>query len=310
MEDERLRVGAHSCELVGITAPPRFDRRQLQRLAEQVPCRVGQERLEPQPIGHSATERVGDADVAFADRLQQPGDATQSGGSQFERIRASVGESAEDDIDLLEPSKGSQPNTTAAGDEVSAAGEVIAEVRGEVRSLDEPRPLRLRSEQDRAWPGDIDGSNGRQRRTQIGEPSRQGADPETTEGLRVEARQHGAVHQRVTTPGRCVGVIAQQEPTPAAVANEIGGVQHQPRPRCGHPYRGQLVRTRTHHRRGRDHTVEQQSARSVEIVEHGIEHAGAWLSPRSMSRHSFAPMTYGTGSRPHGTPTSRSSWKT
>ena len=206
VEDERFRIGAHRGEPVGIAAPPRVDRRQLQRLAEQVPCRVGEERLQPQPIGHSATERVGDADVAFAHRLQQPGDATQSGGSQFERIRAGVGESAEDDIDLLEAAEGSQPNTTAAGDEVSAAGQVIAEVGGEVRSLDEARPLRLRSEQDRARPGDIDGSDGRQRRTQIGEPSRQRADAEadgTAPGRGATARCGSSARNHTRSVHRC-----------------------------------------------------------------------------------------------------------
>ena len=66
-------------------------------------------------------------------------------GRELERIGSGVGEAAEHDVDLLETAERAQPHPPATRDQVSAAGQVIAEVRGEVRRLDEARALRIRA---------------------------------------------------------------------------------------------------------------------------------------------------------------------
>ena len=110
--------------------------------------------------------------MPFAHRLQQSRHASRAGGPQLERIRPRVGQAAEHDVDLLQgrPSVRSQTRA-AASDEISAARQVIAEVRGEVRGLDEAGALRVGTEQDGPWAGD---------RLAVRRPSRRSADRRTS----------------------------------------------------------------------------------------------------------------------------------
>ncbi len=109
MEDESTRVGAHRGKPAGITAPPCVDRREFQRLTEQVACRVAEERLQPQPICDTAAERIGHATSPSWAACKSPVTPPRPEG-RLERIRSGVGEPAENHIDLLEPAEGSQPH--------------------------------------------------------------------------------------------------------------------------------------------------------------------------------------------------------
>ena len=91
-----------SSNAAGSPQPPGRDRRQLQRLAEQLAAEARQVAEQRARLEHARAERVGEQHVAAARAVGQAGDAERGIGAQLERVAVVVVLAAHDRVDALQ----------------------------------------------------------------------------------------------------------------------------------------------------------------------------------------------------------------
>ena len=198
---EPLRALPRVLERGRLAQPPGRDRRQLQRLAEQLAAEARQVAEQRARLEHARAERVGEQHVAAPRAIGQAGDAERGIGAQLERIAVVVVLAAHDRVDALQAVDRLQPDAVVAHRQVAALDEREAEVAGEQRVLEVGLVVRPRREQDdprrrrrRAAPSAAATSAGRRRSWRGAAPAARG----TSAGRR--ARRRGGSRARSPSP--------------------------------------------------------------------------------------------------------------
>ena len=205
LDDEALRALPRVLERGRLAQPPGGDRRQLQRLAEQLAAEARQVAEQRARLEHARAERVGEQDVAAPRAIGQAGDAERGIGAQLERIAVVVVLSAHDRMDALQAVDRLQPDAVVAHRQVVALDEREAEVAREQRVLEVGLVVRARREQDDARRAVAARRPVPQRRAQGVEEAGEVLHRQLAEHLREDARDDEAVLERVAGTRRRLG---------------------------------------------------------------------------------------------------------
>ena len=145
LDDEALGPAPGVVERGRLAEPPGRDRRQLQRLAEQLAAELRQEAEQRARLEHARAERIGEQHVAAPRAVGEAGDAERGVGAQLERIAVVVVLAAHDRVHALQAVDRLQPDAVVAHREVAALDQREAEVAREQRVLEVGLVVRARA---------------------------------------------------------------------------------------------------------------------------------------------------------------------
>ena len=202
-----------------LAEPPGRDRRQLQRLAQQLFGQLGQVAEQGAGLEHARAQRVAEQHVAAACAVGQAGHAEGRIGTQFERVAVVIVLAAQDRVHALQACHGLHPDAAAAHRQVAALDEREAEVARQQRVLEigfVERSRRQQYDQRRAIPVVTHRAGTRrptqQRFTQCVEERGQVLHVQVGEHLREHARHDEPVFERIARTGRRLGAVADNPP--------------------------------------------------------------------------------------------------
>ena len=268
-----------------LAAPPTGQRWQRQFLAQQV---AGDRRQKSQQGGRlekAGTRRIGDEDVARADRLQQAGHAQVRVGPQLERVQEFVVQPLEDAVHRLQAVQRLEVQALVAHREIAAFHQGQAQVAGQVGVLEIGLVVRARGEQHDARLA-LAGAHAAQSLDQGPVGGGQPLHLEVAEGLGEEARDDQPVFQQVAQARRGLRALRQHPPGAGRVARQVEGGDVQMRSARGpHAVQGAQVAGVALHEGRRQQVLGQQLLRPVHVRHDAIEqldplqHAGFDLAP-------------------------------
>ena len=259
-----------------LAEPPGCDRRQLQRLAEQLLAERRQIAEQCARLEHAGAERVGEHHRAAARAIGEAGNAERRVGTQLERVAVVVVLAAQDRVHALQPFDGLQPDAAIAHREVAAFDEREAEVAREQRVLEVGFVVRARREQHDLRRSVATRRPAQQRVAQRGEERREALHMQLAKHLRKDARDDEPVLERVAGTRRRLRAIARDPPVPVGRAREVGGVVQQVHAarRTNALHLMQITAVAEHHRR-RDRARAQQLLWAVDVGQHAVQQIGA-----------------------------------
>ena len=104
--DHQVEVGEREGKRCRLTQPPHVERRQAERLAEQMLAQPLEERHHRRRLDDARAQRIGERDPAAARGLDHAGDAQRRIGAQLQRIDEGAVEAAQQHVDGAEARQG------------------------------------------------------------------------------------------------------------------------------------------------------------------------------------------------------------
>ena len=259
-----------------LAQPPGGNRRQPQRLAEQLARELGQVAEQRARFEHAGAERIGEHHRAAARAVGEPGDSERGVGPQLERVAVVVVLAAQQRVDALQALYRLQPDLAVAYREVAPLDEREAEVARQQRVLEVRLVVRSRRQQADQRRAVAPGRPLTQRITQGVEERGEVLHVQVAEHLREHARDDEPVLQRIARARGRLRAVVDDPPAAVRRTRQVGRVVKQVHP-TRRPDTLHLVEKAAvaeHHRR-RDRAAAQQILRAVDVLEHAVEQLGA-----------------------------------
>ena len=283
LDDQLVEAAPRVVERGRLAQPPGRDRRQSQRLAEQLLAELGQVAQQGAGLEHTGTQRIRQQHGAATRAVGQARDTERRIGAQFQRIAVVVVLTAQHRVDALQAFDGLHPDTAVAHRQIAALDQREAQVAGQQRMLEIRLVVGARRQQHDQRTGALRCTidhvlrrPAQQRLAQRIEERRQVLHMQFAEHLREDARDDQPVLQRVAGSRRRLGAIGDDPPVAVGRARQIGRVVEQVHAarRVDALHLMQVAAVAEDDRR-RDRAGSQQVLRAVDVAQHAVQQVGA-----------------------------------
>ena len=224
---QRGKVLKHVVHLFLLTTPPGRSRRQFEIFAQKIACHTGHKGHQPWIFEHTAAQWIDDRHILPPRRFQQSSHPQARICTQFERIAEAIIDTAQNDIDRLQPAQRFQRQAAIAHSEVVALHQRIAEIGGEIGMFKVGFVVGTGGEDDRAWQLFVLEGTLCQRVLQGAKVVGESLDFVVTKGTLHETRHHRAIFQRIARTRRCLCAVTDNPHLPIRSPRQIGAIENQ-----------------------------------------------------------------------------------
>ena len=273
LDHQVFEVGEHVGATCRVTAPPRRRAGDQRLLAEQHPGQLAQVGQQRRVLREPRTERVDDADVAAAARLDESGHSQQRVGPQLEGVAPLGVLAAHDHMHRFEPGDRLQPHVAVADGEVVGLDEGVPQRAGEEAVL-EVRLVQGSGGQDDD-PGIVHTGRGHlgECPAERGEPRPERFGAAAPQQVGIAGRDDLSVLERVPEARRCLGPVRDHREAAVRAAADICRVQRQVAASAGwHTDAGPQVVAVADDRVDRQDARAQQTLIAEHVCEQQFEH--------------------------------------